>query len=375
MMESTTQVSLRDLLQLCLNKGLSFVSYREPRGSVKTVIQREGAPQELGVDHEVSEQPGFIISPYRENGTCKRMLIKPDVVVTGDRVDGDVFSEVATFCGGNADAQKCADTMYVCDYEEYVEQVETLVEAITAGRFSKAVLSRVKVVEGSQQETLVSMFLKMCEKYSYSFVYIFQVGEHLWIGATPEILLSMNSDTFRTISLAATRENAPENKNISTWSEKEKQEQQYVTDYISDILSDFEITSAQKGNTYLRRAGHLLHICTEFTCDTKEVKGKLTPLLRALHPTPAVCGMPKEDVRDYVVALEKHDRQYYAGFLGPVNILADQILLYVNLRCVRVLPDHARIHVGGGITVDSVAKDEWAETVLKSKTILSVLQS
>lgn len=374
-MMDSTKVLLQDLLQLCLNRELSFVSYREPGGAVKTVIQRKGNPRQLDFGHEISEQPGFIISPYRENGSCKPLLIQPDVVIVGDSVDGELFSEVATFCGGVADAPESGDNVYECDYAEYVDQVDTLVAAIEEGRFDKAVLSRVKVVEGDQQEKLVSMFLKMLGKYSYSLVYIFQAGGHLWLGATPEILLSMNRDSFRTISLAATRMNAPENRDITSWSTKEKREQQYVTDYISAILNDFEISSAKKGKTYLRRAGNLLHLCTEFTCDAKEINGKLTPLLRALHPTPAVCGMPKEDVRDFVSSIEKHDRQYYSGFLGPVHIFADQILLYVNLRCVRVLPEHARVYVGGGITADSVAEDEWSETVLKTKTILSVLQS
>lgn len=218
------------------------------------------------------------------------------------------------------------------------------------------------------------MFLRMCKKYPYSFVYLFQAGEHLWIGATPELLASIKNSQFRTVSLAATRMNIPENLDISGWSVKEREEQQYVTDYITEVLQKFELVSVKKTDTYLRKASNLLHLCNEFTCDSAEINGKLTALLKELHPTPAVCGIPKEDVRKYVAEVELHDRQYYSGFLGPVNITNEQMALYVNLRCMRLYADKSILYVGGGITRDSLAADEWAETVLKAKTILSVME-
>ncbi len=369
---SSANINIKELLQLCLKRELCFASYREPSGEIKTVIQRKGDPLELDTSHEITDLPGFLISPYHNHGSTKPLLIAPDVVVIGDEVDGEIFSEVAGFCGGVKGLGQCRE-FHESDFDEYVNQVDRVVAAIEEGRFEKVVLSRIKVVEGDQRNKLVSMFLQMCDKYPFSLIYMFQAGEHLWIGATPEILVSIKDDVFKTVSLAATRMNLPANQDIRRWSSKERQEQQYVTDYITELLGRYEINSVEKGETYLRRASNLLHLCTEFTGKASEVNGKLTLLLKDLHPTPAVCGIPKEDVQDFLAEVEEHERQYYSGFLGPVNIDKNQIALYVNLRCMRVCTDHSRLYVGGGLTSDSVPEAEWSETVLKAKTILSVL--
>jgi isochorismate synthase len=365
---------LQELLQLCLERQLNFAAYREPGGTVQTVIQREQMVGPLSPKKDISEQVGFLVSPYRDSGSCKSMLIAPDIVINGDQVDEKTFREVSNFEGKKEYANN-SSSLYECDRDEYVEQVETLINLIRENRFSKAVLSRVKVVPGDQRQKLIAMFIEMCRKYPYSLIYIFQAEDHLWIGATPELLASICGELFKTVSLAATRMNLPANQDISRWSQKERQEQRYVTDFIAEVLKDCNVKSATRGNTYLRRASNLLHLCTEFNCDAGEIRGKLTPLLNRLHPTPAVCGIPRTDVMDFVASLEKHERQYYSGFLGPVNITANQISLYVNLRSMRVLPDHARIFVGGGLTIDSNAMDEWSETILKTKTILSVLHA
>ncbi|MCA1745901.1 MAG: chorismate-binding protein, partial [Bacteroidales bacterium] len=63
----------------------------------------------------------------------------------------------------------------------------------------------------------------------------------------------------------------------------------------------------------------------------------------------------------------------YGGFLGPVAQGA--IDLYVNIRCMMVAPTHSTIFVGGGLTRQSDLHSEWNETILKSKTLLSVIAS
>ena len=76
---------------------------------------------------------------------------------------------------------------------------------------------------------------------------------------------------------------------------------------------------------------------------------------------------------DFIRNTEKHSREYYTGFLGPVGI-DDLMQLYMNLRCMKVLDDRLMLFVGGGITLDSVPYEEWEETEIKADTLLSVLQ-
>ena len=91
-----------------------------------------------------------------------------------------------------------------------------------------------------------------------------------------------------------------------------------------------------------------------------------------MHPTPAVCGLPKEAAKFFILQNEKYDRTYYSGFLGEINDDFDTEL-FVNLRCAKIEKNVAQIYVGGGITKESNPEKEWLETHLKTNTIKSIL--
>lgn len=75
-------------------------------------------------------------------------------------------------------------------------------------------------------------------------------------------------------------------------------------------------------------------------------------VLDELHPTSAVCGMPKHQALEFILAHEGYDRQFYSGFLGPVH-MEGRSSLFVNLRCMQLAADYASLYVGGGITAQS----------------------
>ena len=112
-----------------------------------------------------------------------------------------------------------------------------------------------------------------------------------------------------------------------------------------------------------------------------------------MHPTPAVCGLPKEAAKAFILENENYNREFYTGFLGELNFEAQlkprsgkrnienrayaitktSTQLYVNLRCMQLDGNNASIYVGGGITESSDAESEWHETVSKSLVIKSIL--
>jgi isochorismate synthase len=94
-------------------------------------------------------------------------------------------------------------------------------------------------------------------------------------------------------------------------------------------------------------------------------------MLELLHPTSAVCGMPKEPSKDYIQENEGFDREYFSGFLGPVNLL-EETNIFVNLRCMKVMPHHATLFAGAGIIVNSNPEKEWNETEIKMQTLLDI---
>jgi isochorismate synthase len=99
-------------------------------------------------------------------------------------------------------------------------------------------------------------------------------------------------------------------------------------------------------------------------------------MLSLLHPTSAVCGTPKEAAIDWIKQAEAHDREFYSGYLGPVN-LNDEIYLFVNLRTVKVRKEtngySATYYAGCGITEDSDPEKEWEETEMKCQTLQRIL--
>ena len=130
------------------------------------------------------------------------------------------------------------------------------------------------------------------------------------------------------------------------------------------------------------KAGQLIHLKSDIH-GTLKVGADLKNLLSVLHPTPAVCGFPKEVARSFILKNEGYDRSYYSGFLGEFNTdfqsKGNATDLYVNLRCVQIKIDErsksstAHLYVGGGITAQSNPEHEWIETINKATTIKKVL--
>jgi len=194
----------------------------------------------------------------------------------------------------------------------------------------------------------------------------------LWMGATPEKLVTLQNGKFHTTALASTQ-TYKDNLN-PVWGNKEKKEHQYVVDYIVSQIKDQQngiiLKNFTVSDTYTVKAGNLLHL----KADIIGVIGdfELKKLLDTLHPTPAVCGLPKESSKSFILANENYDRTYYTGFLGEINVDLETAL-YVNLRCVEIVGTTAIIYVGGGITLESIPENEWSETSNKTFTIKSIL--
>ena len=91
-----------------------------------------------------------------------------------------------------------------------------------------------------------------------------------------------------------------------------------------------------------------------------------------MHPTPAVCGLPKQSAKDFILQNENYNRDFYTGFLGEINIL-NKTDLFVNLRCIQIVDNIAYIYIGCGITKDSIPDKEFLETVNKSITMKRVI--
>ena len=249
------------------------------------------------------------------------------------------------------------------------EAFETLVSkgiaSIQNGVFDKVVLSRKIVLK--EQISVVATFQNLIATYPTAFRYLFfhpKIG--LWMGATPERLVKINHNQFETVALAGTQLFSES----IIWNTKEIEEQQFVTDFIvSEIASKVKNLVVSEPKTI--KAGNLAHLKSIITGQLA-VDFSALDLITSLHPTPAVCGLPKEKALDFIQKNEAFDRTYYSGFLGEYNS-NNQTDLFVNLRCLEVVNDAVNIYVGCGITKDSNPEMEFLETENKSMTMRNII--
>jgi isochorismate synthase len=334
------------------------------------VVQSDHELQELENSVPGFPEKGFLIAPFSREAGDPVYLIRPDLVLHNP-IDADQLDKILSIPSPSVhpSGRQPAETRK----EQYIKQIEEIIGQIEAAAFEKVMLSRVKSVLGRFSSRLASIFNRLCQEYNHAFVYLFCVKGNCWTGASPEpFICSCNGELF-TVSLAGTRPSNPENLIIGNWNRKELLEQEYVTRHIEQVLLAFSVRDYRKKGPYIARAGNLSHLRTDFTFPYSSAGSILPSLMNALHPTPAVCGMGSAKAMDYIRQAEKHNREYYTGFLGPVGI-DDLMQLYVNLRCMKILDDRCILYVGGGITKDSIPEDEWKETEIKADTLLSVLE-
>jgi len=363
--------SLNRALDICLKKNLIFAAYRLPKHSeFNLTIQRSQNLHTLSENTNYFDQKGFLVAPFTVKTSCPPFLIQPDFFFNTSISSKDIeeLESLDNLPPGKDDSEEFEEISKAI----YMERIQQIIDKIQQGKLEKVVPSRIKTVNGNFSGKLSAIFNRLCSVYPNAFVYMFNTGKQLWAGATPEPLLIADNGTMHTASIAGTKLYNQENKNIGEWNSKERLEQEYVTRFISCVLSKFNIDNIKLEGPYTEQAGNLIHLKTHFSFHSKKVAGQLGNFLEELHPTPAVCGIPRKESFQLLERLEPHNREYYAGYLGPMG-LGESLSLFVNLRCMKVLQNKLALYVGGGITADSVPEAEWNETEIKSETLLSVL--
>jgi isochorismate synthase len=345
---------LFDKIKETYKNELPFVVYNKPNDTnLSGIFQNDAVLNTVTNDFN---QSGFVFAPFNTSETSVFFPLEQSEFITDTFIKQQIeFKEKTYFNNSSKD--------------KHIEIVKKAIDAIHSNEFKKVVISRKEIValNGLEVEKIYSKLLQL---YPNAFVYVWfhpQVG--LWFGATPETLLKVEKNSFTTMSLAGTQVFKDDEEVI--WKPKEIEEQQIVTEYILNKLSNFS-TNLKQLKTETVKAGSLLHLRTEIKGEL--LKEGLFSLVNLLHPTPAVCGLPKEKAKQFILENEDYNRSYYTGFLGELNINKNKDShFFVNLRCMEVKNNNAEIYVGGGITKESIPEKEWEETVAKSSIMLKAL--
>ena len=328
------------------SKKLPFALFVKPNQ-----VQLNGVFQNTDELVEFSGQKGFVFSGFYNT---------KDVVLPFDSCE--VIQENWSY------EKQYQERIYFSDSEgvEFKNLVQKGINAIVENQFEKVVLSR-KIEIPNDTINSIESFKNLVNTYSTAFRYLFyhpQIG--FWMGATPEQLVKIKNGEFYTMALAGTQ---PYSEHI-VWGEKEIMEQELVTNYIKNQIED-KVDTIKISDAITHRAGSIVHLKTDIS---GSIKSSIQPLdlVKALHPTSAVCGMPLQQARSFILEHEGYDRKYYSGYLGEWNGMENSDL-FVNLRCCEFLENAVAVYVGCGITKDSIPEHEFIETFNKSRTIVSIL--
>jgi isochorismate synthase len=341
------------------NENLPFVLYKKPNNS--TII---GLFQHNTTLFEASDftEKGFVFVSFDGSQT----VIIPES--QSEKVSA-VFErkEIKTSEKANNATDEVAEN-------NFKTLVAKAIQAIDNEQFKKVVASRKETVDLVNFD-LFSTFEKLVQLYPTAFVYcFFHPKGGTWLGATPEQLVKAKNKEFKTIALAGTQKDT--GSNDVEWPKKEQEEQQFVTDYIVEKIKDVA-SEVIVSKPYSIKAGSIWHIKTDIS-GTLNSGSSLKKVIQLLHPTPAVCGFPKENSKAFILENENYGRTFYTGFLGELN-MEEQTDLFVNLRCMEiefssnVTLTKAHLFMGCGITKDSVPEKEWEESINKSATMKKVL--
>lgn len=379
------------LLNHALENNCSFALWRSPNDPVKKLIVSYTAKtlEPKAILEDLT--PGFIFAPFDK--TKSRYYLPADMMfhfsegVLNEPANNEPntsrewFNEAASKAGLKPSKPfffKQSSTSST-DKAGYMQLVEKGVQQIEDGAFEKIVPSRAKRVELPESFDAIDTFQKLCDTYPnalISFVSVPNVGT--WMGASPELLIQVeNNRIFKTVALAGTKPFEPgtDIRNVA-WTQKEIEEQALVSRYIISNFKKIRLREYDEQGPKTVIAGNVMHLKTTYAVDMKETNFPQlgSVMLQLIHPTSAVCGMPLEESLAFLKANEGYDREFYAGYLGPVNV-SNTISLFVNLRCMQLADTQAILYAGAGVTADSIPESEWDETEIKLNTLLKVIRA
>ncbi|MDA9576908.1 chorismate-binding protein [Flavobacteriaceae bacterium] len=260
---------------------LPFIVFRLPESQKITLFTQEN--DILHTTSDLSES-GFVMTTFK--GLEKNPIIPNSKTEYFPRPEKQLIDTIQTAFSENEKTK-----------QQFKELVNKAKKEIAHGKLKKVVLSR--PIDLKSKRKPQTLFLALENRYPNALTYLWHHPyTGTWLGATPEQFVEASSTETQTMALAGTQVFNPDE--IPLWSDKEKDEQALVTEQVLlDLKTLFKDDQIQYGKPLNKRAGNLVHLCTRFTLP--KLESRLMNLISALHPTPAVGGVPKKEAKEFIV--------------------------------------------------------------------------
>ena len=254
--------------------------------------------------------------------------------------------------------------------------VEESLRAIRAGRVSKVVLARTMDVDIGVDPADVVMQLWSMNRGSHVFLFEPEPGSAI-LGAPPETVTTLRDGVFHATAVAGSIRrggSAREQAELAAAllaSEKDRNEQRIVVDDLIARLATVAHQIRTDPQPHVLTLARIQHLETEIRASVPPGTGVLD-ILRLLHPTPAVCGVPRDAALAVLAEEEPFDRGWYAGPVGFFDAEGNGVFAPA-LRTAVLHQGVWRLFAGAGIVEGSVPALEWEETRMKFTPVLEAL--
>ena len=258
--------------------------------------------------------------------------------------------------------------------------VEEILSAIADGRMEKAVLARILDVSttGAIDPVDVLAYLRSENADAHVFLFEPEAGSPI-VGATPEALALVRGDCFRatavagSVSRGATDEEQRALARQLLNSAKDRVEHAFTVRDMVARLEPLCRTVEAEAEPHVLTLARIQHLETRIRAVLRPGPSVLD-LLAALHPTPAVCGLPRDAALDLLSRHEPFERGWYAGPMGWFDTRGDGVFVPA-LRTAVARSTTWRLFAGAGIVPGSNPDEEWDETGIKFEPVLRALDA
>ncbi|MDB5101136.1 MAG: uncharacterized protein JWM80_5557 [Cyanobacteria bacterium RYN_339] len=255
--------------------------------------------------------------------------------------------------------------------------IEDALAGFAAGRFEKVVLARTLTIDFARPPAVEQAFLALAERAPGTLRFLLRPApDAVFFGASPELLVEQAGGHVHADCLAGT---APRGSDAAhddalgaglLASAKDRHEHAVVVDFVRQALAPHADALAVADEPVLSKLANVQHLYTPVDA-VRPADAPLEDLVAALHPTPAVCGQPREAARAWIQAAEAAPRGWYAGAVGWVGLEGARFA--VGIRSAAVQGRRALVYAGAGLVPGSTAEGEWAETERKAAPLVALL--
>ncbi|PKL83873.1 MAG: hypothetical protein CVV24_02670 [Ignavibacteriae bacterium HGW-Ignavibacteriae-3] len=258
----------------------------------------------------------------------------------------------------------------------WCRQINSALDLISQNQIEKVVIARYNELELNEEPEMSVLLEHLETVFENCTTFAYKSKNSVFFGSSPERLLKAVGGIIETDALAGSIGrgiNAEKDCNLEEEllnDEKNLSEHKSVLNFILSQLGPFTEKILFDSKPLIKKYPNIQHLYSKISAKLKKDVSFFS-LLEKLFPTPAVCGVPKNNALSAIHEIEKFDRGLFAGFIGWFNLNGDADFS-VGIRSALLKNNMITAYAGCGVVSGSDPVSEYNETELKLKPILNL---